>query len=187
MKFIEIPVNKMSLSRRKPILGVGINDANYMVCQKINGKQFKCPYYKTWSSMLRRCYCDKCHKEYPTYKECSVCDEWLTFSNFKNWMEKQDWQGKELDKDLLIQGNKVYSEDTCLFVCNKVNLLINNNKSQRGGYPQGVCWHKASSKVRAQCRVGNKKIHIGIFETAHEAYQAYKEFKYKVIKEVAEQ
>lgn len=47
---------------------------------------------------------------------CSVCEEWLTFSNFKRWMEQQDYEGKALDKDLLVSQNKTYSSETCVFV-----------------------------------------------------------------------
>ena len=109
---------------KRLVYGVGINDADYVV-QKwetigyVNGKQKQkliwiCPYYSAWKSMLKRCYSSKYQDKRPTYKGCSVSDEWLTFSVFKVWMEKQDWEGKQLDKDLLFEGNKIYSADTCV-------------------------------------------------------------------------
>jgi len=39
-------------------------------------------------------------------------------------MERQDWEGKHLDKDILIPGNKIYSPDRCIFVSSLINLLI---------------------------------------------------------------
>ena len=97
------------MNPRKLVCGVGINDADYAVVEwetigYVNGKQnqkrvWECPYYKVWGSMLKRCYSDKYQERYQTYKGCTVSEEWLTFSNFKNWMEKQDWEGKHLDKE----------------------------------------------------------------------------------------
>lgn len=82
--------------RKKPklVYGVGINDADYPTTQreKVNGEwkiTWRCLYYDRWVSMLTRCYSSKCHEKQPTYKGCSVCDEWLTFSNFRKWMEQQ--------------------------------------------------------------------------------------------------
>ena len=116
------------------VYGVGINDADYRVqenkCYTNNlGKRatevlWRCPYYDRWYGMIRRCYSERELSRFPTYKGCSVCEEWLTFSNFKSWMEQQDWEGKHLDKDLLIYKNKVYSSETCVFVDYKVNLFI---------------------------------------------------------------
>lgn len=116
----------------KLVCGVGINDADY-VFQKwetiiVNGKRkqkliWECDFYRTWKSMLARCYSIKTQERQPTYKGCSVSDEWLTFSVFKNWMEKQDWEDKQLDKDLLFEGNKVYSSETCVFVTRMVSTL----------------------------------------------------------------
>ena len=83
-----------------------------------------CPYYMKWHGMLQRChsvaYIKK--KKNPTYKDCWACDEWLLFSNFKAWMRAQEWEGKHIDKDLLITGNKKkYSPETSYF---NFNLTI---------------------------------------------------------------
>ena len=71
--------------------------------------------YKTWSSMLKRCYSGK----YKTYSDCSVCDDWQNFQNFAKWYEENYPIGSvkyDLDKDIKIDGNRVYSPNTCLFV-----------------------------------------------------------------------
>ena len=85
--FIEIQANKHSISTRRPVYGVGINNAWYMTQVTIEGKKCRCTYYKTWHSMLTRCYNDKHHKKQPRYKDCSVCTDWLLFSNFSAWMK----------------------------------------------------------------------------------------------------
>ena len=74
--------------------------------------------------MLQRCYSESHLVRQPTYKGCSVCEEWLTFSNFKSWMEQQDWEGKQLDKDLLVYKNKIYSPETCVFVSSVINSFF---------------------------------------------------------------
>ena len=103
---------------------VGINDATYIVKTTINGKRVTCPYYSKWSEMIRRCYSTEYQGRKPTYSDCCVHAGWWLFSSFKRWMEKQDWQGKHLDKDLIKAGNKMYSPLTCVFVSNKVNTAI---------------------------------------------------------------
>ena len=183
--FIEVSANKKSTSHRKPVLGVGINDAGYNVAIRINGKQFICPFYRKWKSMLERCYSARFHKKHPTYIGCSVCDEWLMFSNFKLWMLNQDWKGNHLDKDILHQGNKVYSPQSCLFVDAKINSLLLDSKSARGLYPQGVCSLSNSNKFMAYVATNGKRSYLGLFETQEEAHDTYKAEKYKIISKVA--
>lgn len=181
--FIEKPVNKVSLSLRKLVSGIGVNDASYIVQPSTNGVVLMCPFYRIWKAILLRCYTST-NKKDPTYVDCYVCDEWIKFSNFKLWMEKQDWIGKEIDKDILIQGNKVYSPDTCLFVSKRINALVTIKKGREGKYKQGVI--KLYNKFYARCNIDGIQIPIGSFYTEGEAFAAYKEVKYKHIKEVAE-
>ena len=139
------------VKNRKLIYGVGINDADYKVSPHVNGVKIRCKFYQKWVAVLKRCYSKELHKRSPIYKGCSVCDEWIYFMNFKRWMEQQDWEGKELDKDLLVLGNKVYSPETCLFVDRDVNLFITENKSNKGEWPLGVHYCTFSKKFKAQC------------------------------------
>jgi hypothetical protein len=162
--FKEIPINKYSLAKKRLLHGVGINDANYMTILKFEGKVFRCPYYIKWKDMIRRCYSSVLHAKRPTYISCSVSDEWLTFSNFKNWMIKQDWEDKHLDKDLLIPENKLYSKETCLFVTSEVNGFLHENKKTRGKLPLGVSFHKASGKHTANIRSGGASEYCGLFD-----------------------
>jgi hypothetical protein len=174
---------------KKTILtfGVGTNDADYNVNPMVNGKRTICHFYATWANMLRRCYSEECHQKWPTYTECTVASEWLSFSQFKSWMIKQDWKGKALDKDILIQGNKVYSSLTCIFVNEPINKLLNTRAAKRGLYPLGVKVHRTSGRYEAQCKAFGKFKHIGTYDTPEEAHEAYKKFKYKHIAEIANQ
>jgi hypothetical protein len=172
---------------KKLIYGVGINDADYSVNPIFNGKQVKCPFYSTWHKMLHRCYSGYYQKINPTYIGCSVSNDWLTFSNFKVWMNNQEWQGNALDKDILIQGNKKYSSSTCIFVKPSINGLFIKSVARRGKYPIGVSLNKRSGKYIAQCHVKGSASHIGYYESVHEAHEAYKEVKYKLIAKIANQ
>lgn len=183
--FKKVKESKSLFPRRKLILGCGVNDADYVTQPLIGGKTVVCPYYDRWHSMLTRCYSEKYHAKFPTYIGCSAIEEWLTFSNFKAWMVKQDWENKHLDKDILFQGNKIYSPEKCLFVSKEINLLLSNHKARRGLYPQGVHFSKRDKKFVAQVNIYGKRTHIGYFGTEEEAYSAYKSAKYAVIKEIA--
>jgi hypothetical protein len=180
----------MKLTKKtKLIYGVGINDADYTVNPMINGKRRICPFYKVWVNMLVRCYSESFHKKTPTYIGCHVISEWLIFSNFKLWMKSYEWQGKELDKDILIQGNKVYSPSTCIFVTHQINSLLNNSTKSRGLLPLGVIWGNIAScnPYRAQVNACGKKVHLGCYSTPEEAHEAYKKFKYNHIAKIASQ
>lgn len=109
--------------------GVGINDLLYAENDRA---------YSYWNSMLRRCYSEVALKLNPSYRGCSVCDEWRVYSNFKKWFEDNYVEGYELDKDILCKGNKVYSPDTCCFVPKRINSLMITCRSARGKYPIGI-------------------------------------------------
>lgn len=168
------------------VYGVGTNDADYKVSRiNPNGKQSLCPFYAKWRGMLSRCYSEHEQKRHPTYNDCSVCYEWLKFSSFKSWMIKQDWKGKELDKDILTQGNKVYSPETCLFVDSKINKLLNNHKAKKGTHPQGVHFSTKAKKFKAIVNANGDNIYLGLFSSSRLAFEAYKTEKYKIISDVA--
>jgi len=182
-QFIEIPPNKYSLAKRKLICGIGINDALYMTEYKIHRKRLRCPYYSVWTDMLKRCYSEKLQLKRPTYIGCSMVKEWHTFSNFRKWMEQQNWEGKELDKDILVVGNKIYSPEKCVFVIPSVNSLLTHIQRNKSKWPIGVSFD--SNKYRSQCWVNGKHKHIGMFGSPEEASAAYKIVKSNEIKRVA--
>lgn len=137
--------------------------------------------------MLERCYSAKCKKSHPTYAGCTVSDEWHTFSNFKAWMEKQDFEGKQLDKDLLFEGGKVYSAETCVFVTGVVNSFTTDSGAARGEWLLGVDWDKQEEKFRAHCRnpFTKKKEYLGRFTCEQEAHEAWLKRKLELAHELA--
>lgn len=182
---------------RKLVHGVGINDADYAVTKwetvgNTDGKRkrktvWRCPFYQTWASMLQRCYSTKHKNKRPTYIGCSVSEEWHTFSMFKSWMEKQDWQNKQLDKDLLFEDNKVYSPETCVFVSGVVNTFTLDCGTTRGELPIGVSWEKGVNKFRSSCSnpFTKKREYLGLFECEQEAHQAWLKRKLELAHELA--
>lgn len=169
---------------KKLVYGVGINDADYVVDRRetieVNGvrkrkRVWYCPYHLAWTHMLERCYSDKYQDRQPTYKGCSVSKEWITFSVFKSWMEEQDWEGKQLDKDLLFEGNKMYSAETCVFVTKTVNLFTIDRGNDRGEWLLGVYWNKERSKFHSQCSnpFTKKREHLGYFTCEEQAHQTW--------------
>lgn len=173
---------------KRTVCGIGINDAPYNVVRKgnMNGKTWTCPYYVVWSSMLCRCYSETEHKRHPTYIGCYTVPEWHYFMTFRAWMSEQDWEGKELDKDLLYKGNKVYGPETCLFISSRVNSFITECTASRGSYPVGVSFDKESRKFKAYCNdvtTGSRK-HLGRFcnpDSAHQAWLAFKLEQAKIL------
>jgi hypothetical protein len=159
------------------IYGFGVNDADYRVTSTIDGKRVVCPYYRAWTGMLGRCFSVSSLKKYPSYAGCTVADEWRSFLAFKAWMEAQDWQGKHLDKDIIIPENKVYSLDTCVFVSGAINTLLVDCKASTGKFPKGVCFDKSEGKFIARMRVFGKSKRLGLFDCPEEAGNAYREAK----------
>ena len=147
--------------------------------------------YIIWHSMMDRCYNPRRLEKHPTYKEATVCEEWLNFMNFRKWFDKNYYeienQKMELDKDILIKGNKVYSPNTCVFVPNHINTLFIKKDASRGKYPIGVSFHKRLGLFRAYCNdEHNKQIHLGYYTSEIEAFNHYKKYKEELIKKVAD-
>lgn len=147
--------------------------------------------YSSWRRMLQRCYDEKFLLKFPTYIGCSVCEDWHNFQNFARWYDENYYiipnKGMELDKDILIKGNKIYSPETCVFVPQDINYLFVKCDRSRGDYPIGVHLHSDKDKFIAQCHNINKKaIYIGKYYTTGEAFEAYKHYKEKLIKDIAD-
>lgn len=117
------------------VCGVGyVGDGKFK--PSIDGKHTKI--YATWSGMLTRCYNNKNQTKQPTYIGCSVCEEWHNFQNFAKWMNELDYEGKQLDKDIKIKGNKMYGPDTCVFVSHVENVVEARAKQCILVSPDGV-------------------------------------------------
>ena len=167
------------------VYGVGILGTKYLA--SINGVQTK--EYKLWCCMLVRCYSNTYKKKYPTYEGCEVSDNFKSYEYFYEWCHKQigfNNEGWHLDKDLLIKGNKVYSETTCVFLPNEINSLLTRREALRGEHLIGVCWCKRDKVFRAQVNKNKgKQKNLGSFNTELEAFNAYKQAKESFVKEQA--
>lgn len=165
------------------IYGVGyIGLGDYKQSEK--GKKTKS--YKTWSGMLERCYSELSQVKNTTYIECSTSKEWHNYQNFAKWFDDNYIDGYHLDKDILNQGNKVYSPDNCIFVPQQVNSLLTDRRAKRGNYAIGVSVKSGENRFRSGCSRNGKYYHVGYYSTEIEAHNAYKSFKYNTIAELAE-
>lgn len=134
-------------------------------------------------SMLTRCYGVGVASKHPSYSGCTVCEEWLKFSNFKAWFDENYIDGYQLDKDILVKGNKIYSPATCCFVPAEINTIMLDRRRDRGSYPVGVS--KQGNKYQANMNNRGHHLYIGLFDTPEEAFTAYKETKERHIKTIA--
>lgn len=149
--------------------------------------------YTAWRSMLYRAYGNKQSIFNRTYKGVEVCEEWKCFQNFADWCYSQpsfnnkdkNGRGFDLDKDLLVKGNKVYSPETCCLAPKEINLLLSSNLIRRGKYPIGVTCSKYNRFHASIVKNWNAEF-LGSFDTSEEAFDAYKEAKESYVKEVAE-
>ena len=144
--------------------------------------------YKLWNQVRSRCFSKSHQTKDVSYIGCSISDNFLNFTFFFNWCNNQIGfgnEGWELDKDILVKGNKIYSEDTCCFVPSELNKLLLSHRRGRGEHPIGVSYCKLNKRFRASVRKDMKKKTLGYYSTAEEAFYAYKQAKEAHIKEVA--
>ena len=165
--------------------GVGIIGAKYPVSEGgIHTKD-----YALWKNMLTRCYSDSYKKKHPTYEGCEVSENFKSYEYFYEWCQNQigfDNEGWQLDKDLLVKGNKVYSENSCIFIPSEINTLLIKRAASRGGYLIGVSWSKTNKAFVAKVgKSKGKREHLGYFNTELEAFNAYKTAKEAFVKEQA--
>ena len=189
VQLVSIRIGNVKDPYAHSVHGVGIVGTKYP--STINGVLTK--EYALWQNMLKRCYSDTLKKKYPTYIGCEVSDNFKSYEYFYEWCHNQigfdsDGDGNpfQLDKDLLVKGNKIYSEDSCVFLPNEINLLLTKRTATRGEYLIGVCWHKRDKVFIAQVNKNKgKSEHLGYFNTEIEAFNAYKKAKESFIKEQA--
>jgi len=144
--------------------------------------------------MLERCT-EACWVKNTSYTGCNVSDNFKHYTYFYRWCQTQigfkskDENGDywQLDKDLLITGNKLYSEDTCVFLPRKLNGLFVNCNNVKGNSPLGVYFEKGSGKFKVRCAgVDGNRVYLGRFSVEKLAFETYKSFKETVVKQLAE-
>lgn len=144
--------------------------------------------YAKWQQMMSRAYDVHTKLRQKAYQECSVREDWHNFQDFSSWLINQKGYGLvgwQLDKDLLVEGNKEYSPDCCVIVPPAINNTLTGS-NQNNGLPRGVCWHIGAEKYIAQCRVNSKIIHLGYYYDIISAKEAYNNHKLTVLKDLAE-
>lgn len=162
---------------------------------RANEKQTKA--YKVWKSMLQRCYDPYYINREPAYIDVYVCEEWLNFQNFAKWFYKNYYECNnermELDKDILIKGNKIYSPKTCIFVPKIINDLFIKNNRNRGKYPIGVIEYYDKKwgykRLGVKCNVLEGRDFLGYFsiDKPFQAFTCYKNYKENYIKKIADE
>lgn len=94
--------------------------------------------------MMGRCYSEKFHEQFPSYKDVTVCERWHCFQNFcediKNLHGYDNWinnSGYELDKDTLCEKMnikpKIYSPETCMFISKNNNVSESTSRKNLTG------------------------------------------------------
>ena len=160
----------------------GVGDSCGVKTSDDNGVKLKS--YSVWSHMLERCYSEKSRAKNKTYADCTVSDDWLIYPNFAKWFDCNYMEGLHLDKDILINKNKIYSEDGCRFVPRQVNSLFIGRGASRGTYPQGVS--KSGNKFAVYLSIEGTQWCLGRFSTPEEAFKIYKEAKESYVKDTAD-
>jgi hypothetical protein len=93
-------------------------------------------------------------------------------------MRSQQWQGLELDKDILGDGSRTYSPAFCAFVPQYLNQIINCIKPKVEGSCLIGTRRNRRGTFEAKCNIGDSKsVGLGTYETeilAHRAWQTEK-------------
>ena len=175
----------------KLVFGLGFNDRKYPASiGRVNTET-----YRVWSRMLHRCTND-CHIDHKSYIGTTCSDNFKNYSFFYRWCQTQvgfydsteKGRAWALDKDLLVKGNKLYSEDTCVFVPSSINNILCKRRGARGEYLIGVTWNKRVKRFVSRCNRGEGVIqYLGYFDNQEDAFQTYKVYKEGIIKKAAEE
>lgn len=142
------------ITRNRLVCGVGVNDAPF----SIGSGMARNKVYAAWNSMLARCYGSD-HTQ--GYEGVTVDPRWLSFMTFHDWFVAQGREG-QVDKDLLVPGNKVYSPETCCVV----PLYVNCGLVRMDG--NGIRVTRFNT-FQVQICVHGKKRSFGSFKTMAEA------------------
>ena len=173
------------LDYRKPtIYGVGI------VGSKLSKVELESKVYKTWIRIISRCYNPSFVEKHPTYKDCTVSEDFLYYPTFKEWYFNQpnhDNKGWIIDKDLLCRdGVKVYSPSTCVFLPPELNSLLTTTKAKRGDLPIGVRLMKGKVGYHADIGMDGKNFYLGKYNSIDKAFKVYKQAREEYLKAKAD-
>lgn len=140
--------------------------------------------YTMWANMIKRCTpCTYIQDHHQSYIGCECDPSFIEYQNFAEWCQSQvgfGIEGYELDKDILIPGNKIYGPDTCVFVPKALNLLLVNN-SPKHGLPLGVTYIERDARYKARLSINGVQKNLGHFDSPSDAHKAYQTAKLNYI------
>lgn len=136
----------MDVVSRSLVAGRGINDSNYTTQAKTGGRVQFCSYFTAWCRIMR--------------SNAPVDPAWLRFSQFSAWMQKQDWEGKQIDRHLFGEGN-LYGPDTCCYLSKEVANAVRALKCDQS---RGIDKPLSNDAAKPYRAVLNGK-HIGYFDS----------------------
>lgn len=188
VKFLETGFSKEN-NAAKEVLSGNIKDpyfpllygVGYFGIGEFNSKDKP---YKVWEGILARCFpLDK--TKFPSYKNCSVCEEWLNYQVFAKWYFENapiDMGKVNVDKDLLVPNNKIYSPETCCIIPQEINNFM-VGREPREDFPIGVGKH--GNKFISQGNSFGKHWQGKSRNTVEEAFSDYVEEKERFAKHLA--
>lgn len=142
--------------------------------------------YRHWVGIIERIHRPGT-ESYRKYKDCSVAEQWLNFQNYMQWFkEAPNQKGWQLDKDLLVLGNRQYGPETCAFVPPSVNQFLVHHPKE-SDLPVGVCFHINKGSYMGSIRVNGKSVHLGVGDCPEDLFLLYKSRKEQEAKNLAEQ
>lgn len=179
----------------RKVRGIGINDTEIAgpACTNRDeqGRKFNLIDYSVWYGILVRAT-----HEMPSspnsYLDTKVCDEWLVRSNFQKWFFSHetfyDNSGErlEVDKDILVRGNREYSPEKCALIPIYINTSLNLGVNSTSGLPMWVSYRERNPDMKSPLKKpfrsaiteNNRKYkHVGYFKTAEEAHHAAQALK----------
>ena len=170
---------------KRTVRGVGYNSGG---AYKTNEHGRPTKVYSLWQGMIERCYNPKQLIRRPNYVGCTVDERWHDFQVFAIWYDNHPYKdlGYQLDKDILVQGNKLYSPETVCLVPRELNMLFTSATRARGKYPQGVNYYEPLDNYCAAVRANGKSKHLGYFDCQDKAHEVYKKAKEAHVKEMAD-
>lgn len=168
------------MTKIKTILDDECVDGKWVQHKRIDGKSLRTHSYNVWVHVRQRCTNKSTKRDHTTYTTCEMSEFFSDFNSFAEWHTKQVGYKEpyyQIDKDILVRNNKIYSENTCVLVPPALNAFFVSNKARRGEFPIGVTFNQREQKFKSAIRIDGKKLHLGYFKSADAAFLAYKNAK----------
>ena len=142
--------------------------------------------YHIWSGILERCYSANRSVNHQTYLNCRVCNEWHNFQIFAHWYVTHPDYGKgyDIDKDVMVPGNTLYSPSTCCMLPSVINKALVGRHDTRE-LPTGVYYNTNKTRYVVKLRKNNEMIHGGTYDDPILAGQIYHALKSEYLSELA--